>query len=96
MPEPSGSEMSSSSTSHGSLFDPLQRLLGRSRLAGDGEIRLLGEQRLHALAKEGVVVGDEHPVRRRRSSKRRHRLISAARTCTSHDTRTAHSDEAAT
>src|SRR6185436_13883781 len=43
---------------------PLQGFLRGSGFAGNHEIRFLREQRLYALAKESVVIGDENPVRR--------------------------------
>ena len=47
----------------GLVANALQRLLCRARLAGYGDVRFLGKQRLHALAEEGVIVGEEDPVR---------------------------------
>jgi hypothetical protein len=44
--------------------DSLQRLLRRAGLAGDDEVRFFGEQSLHALAKESVIVRDEYAMRR--------------------------------
>src|SRR5512134_3546449 len=49
------------------LPHPRQRFLAVAGLAGDGEIRGVGEKPLHALAHHGVIVRDQYPYHLLRS-----------------------------